>query len=58
LKTVIVIAVGAALASAVVGVAVNAAWRFVPTGPAIVLTLFVEFAVVYVATRFRSSSAT
>ena len=58
LNTVIVIAVVAALVSAIVGVAINSAWRFVPTGPAIVLTLFVEFAAVYVVTRFFSSSAT
>ena len=58
LRDVIVIAVAAALMSAIIGVTLNAMWRFIPTGPAIVLTLFVEFVIAYAVTRLRSASAT
>lgn len=56
LTHVIAIAVAAAFVSAVVGVCVNSAWRFVPIGPAIVLTLFGEFVIAYAAARFRRSA--
>jgi manganese/iron transport system permease protein len=58
LNVVIILAIGAALVSAIAGVWLNATWPFIPTGPAIVLTLFVQFLVVYIVTRTtRSASA-
>jgi iron/zinc/copper transport system substrate-binding protein/iron/zinc/copper transport system permease protein len=51
LNVVISISIAAALVSAIVGVSLNATWRFIPTGPAIVLTLFTQFLVVYLTTR-------
>jgi len=56
LNTVVLLAIAAALISAIVGVALNAAWRFIPTGPAIVLTLFLEFVAVYIAAHLRPRS--
>lgn len=57
-STVLTIAIATALLSAVAGVVINATWRFIPLGPAIVLTLFAQFLVAYFATRFRSASTT
>jgi ABC-type Mn2+/Zn2+ transport system permease subunit len=54
LTTVVTISVGAAVASAAAGVVVQAAWPFIPTGPAIVLALFALFLLTYVAGRFRA----
>ncbi len=54
LNRVIGIAVLVALIGAIVGVALNATWRFIPTGPAIVLTLFVQFAIAYASTFVRT----
>lgn len=51
LNIVIPLAIGTAVLSAIVGVWLNATWRFIPTGPAIVLTLFVQFLAVYLTTR-------
>ena len=51
LNKVIVLAIGTAIVSAVAGVLLNAAWSFIPTGPAIVLTLFVEFVIAYAISR-------
>lgn len=47
LGRVIALAVTAAVVAAAVGVTLHARWRFVPTGPAIVLTLFAEFLLAY-----------
>jgi ABC-type Mn2+/Zn2+ transport system permease subunit len=58
LPTVLAIAIAASLIGAVTGVFLNAAWPFIPIGPAIVLTLFVLFVVAYVAARLRSASTT
>ena len=51
LNVVIALAVATALVSAIVGVWLNAVWRFIPTGPAIVLALFTQFLIVYIATH-------
>ena len=56
LKTVLALSVALALIAAVVGVCVNARWRFLPLGPVIVLALFVEFLLAYAASRARSST--
>ncbi len=53
LNTVILLAIATALLSALVGVTLNATWRFLPTGPAIVLTLFLEFLIAYIATHLQ-----
>src|SRR6185436_3878674 len=53
LSTVIAIAVAAGLIGAFAGVWCNATWRFVPIGPAIVLTLFAEFVLAYVLGAVR-----
>lgn len=58
LSAVLTIAIVCALIAAVAGVCINSEWRFIPLGPAIVLTLFVQFLAVYFATRVRSASAT
>ena len=52
LKTVIQLAIAAALISAIVGVAIHSMWRFIPIGPAVVLILFLEFLAAYIDTRF------
>ncbi|MEO6436799.1 MAG: metal ABC transporter permease [Tepidisphaeraceae bacterium] len=51
LGRVIAIAVAAALVAAVAGVCVNATWRFIPIGPAIVLVLFAQFLLAFAAAR-------
>jgi manganese transport system permease protein len=55
LNKVIVLAIAAAVVSAITGVLLNAAWSFIPTGPAIVLTLFVEFVIAYAASRILTT---
>jgi manganese/iron transport system permease protein len=40
------------------GVLLNFRWRFVPAGPAIVLTLFLLFVATYIATKLRGRSFT
>lgn len=42
-----------AVLAAVIGVAVNLRWHFLPAGPAIVLVLFLEFVIVWVYQRVR-----
>ena len=49
LRTVIAAAVTIAVIGAAGGVGLNLHWRFIPAGPAIVLVLFVEFVLSYVA---------
>jgi ABC-type Mn2+/Zn2+ transport system permease subunit len=54
LKPVLAISVATALLAALAGVALNATWHFLPLGPLIVLTLFVEFLLAYGIARVRS----
>jgi ABC-type Mn2+/Zn2+ transport system permease subunit len=49
LARVVALAVTSALIAAFVGVALNAAWPFIPVGPGIVLVLFGEFLIAYLA---------
>ena len=56
MSSVLAVSVAAALIAAFAGVAINAAWRFLPLGPVIVLILFVEFLLAYVATRVRAAA--
>jgi ABC-type Mn2+/Zn2+ transport system permease subunit len=51
LRTVLQIAIAAALIGAVGGVAIHSMWRFIPIGPAVVLILFLEFCAAYIAGR-------
>ena len=53
LGSVVTISIGAALIGAVAGVELNARWRFLPTGPMIVLTLFAQFLLAYAMSRAR-----
>lgn len=46
-RDVIVISIAAALISAATGVWLHSKWSFIPIGPAIVLSLFVEFLIAY-----------
>jgi manganese/iron transport system permease protein len=46
-RDVIVISIAAALISAATGVWLHSQWPFIPIGPAIVLSLFVEFLIAY-----------
>jgi len=57
LGRVFVLAVAAALAAVIAGVAAHAKWPFIPVGPAVVLTLFVIFLASYVAGRARPATA-
>ena len=43
LKRVVAVSLAVSLASALIGVWIGASWHAVPTGPAIVLALFVQF---------------
>jgi manganese/iron transport system permease protein len=54
LNVAIIISMAAGLTGAITGVAVHAKWRFVPTGPAIVLTLFAIFIVAWIAARITN----
>lgn len=56
LRTVITAAVIVAVIGAAAGVAMNLRWRFVPAGPAIVLTLFGEFVACYLVSRIRATA--
>jgi manganese/iron transport system permease protein len=58
LSTAFALSVAVAVAAAIAGVAAHARWRFVPTGPAVVLALLVELAVCYGATAWRGPSPT
>lgn len=49
------VAVGTALAGAVLGLLAQSAWPALPTGPVIVLSLFVFFAAAFVQTRLRAA---
>jgi len=51
------VAVGMGVGGSVGGLAINWRWRFLPSGPAIVLVLFVLFLVGYVASRSRGAAA-
>lgn len=53
LKNVIAISVIAALLAAVIGSTLHAIWPFIPPGPAIVLTMFLEFLVAYTTTALH-----
>jgi ABC-type Mn2+/Zn2+ transport system permease subunit len=53
LQGVMFIAITSAVISAVAGVTLNAAWRFIPVGPAVVLTLFGQFLLAYLGTRVQ-----
>jgi ABC-type Mn2+/Zn2+ transport system permease subunit len=53
LRTVMALSIVFGLAGALSGVLVHQAWLFVPTGPAIVLTLFVLFLAAYLGTKLR-----
>lgn len=55
LRAVLTIAIISAMIGAIVGVMLNAACRFIPTGPAIVLVLFAEFIICYIASRVRGA---
>jgi manganese/iron transport system permease protein len=57
LRSVIVGSIIIALIAAIVGVEANVRWRFLPTGPIIVLTLFAEFLVAYAMSRMRPAPA-
>ena len=59
LSLVMTLSVFVGVSGAIAGVAINRyLWRFVPSGPAIVLVLFVEFLVASVASRlFRRAKA-
>jgi ABC-type Mn2+/Zn2+ transport system permease subunit len=52
LQTVLKLSIATALISAILGVALNSLWRFIPIGPAVVLILFVEFLAAYAAGRW------
>src|SRR5205085_8767363 len=54
LERVIALAIAAAVISAIAGVSLHTAWRFIPTGPAIVLVLFGEFLIAYTSTRLAA----
>ena len=54
---VLMLAIATALISAVAGVCIHSTWRFIPAGPAIVLTLFVLFLIAYIASRLTRSAA-
>jgi ABC-type Mn2+/Zn2+ transport system permease subunit len=54
LKRVMLLAIAAAIISAIAGVALNATWHFIPTGPAIVLTLFLQFLLAYAFSRLSA----
>ena len=51
LDRVIGTSIAVALISAIVGVLISRQWPFVPTGPAIVLALFVQFLIATIAVR-------
>jgi len=51
LDRVIATSIGVALVGAVVGVVLSRQWQFIPTGPAIVLALFVQFIVATLVNR-------
>jgi ABC-type Mn2+/Zn2+ transport system permease subunit len=56
LRHVIAIAIAVAVISALVGVWIQSAWRFIPVGPAVVLTLFVEFLAAYAWSALRNNA--
>ena len=61
LRGTLAIAVATALIAAFAGVIINAAWRFIPVGPAIVLVLFAQFLLAWFAAKVnlaRPSGAT
>lgn len=53
LRSAIGVAVGTALAGAMLGLLAQSAWPALPTGPIIVLSLFIFFAAAFFQTRFR-----
>lgn len=58
LPRVVAASLGVALIGSIVGVLISLKWRFIPTGPAIVLVLFVEFVAALLLSRsMRSVSA-
>lgn len=56
LRSVLACSVAVGLAGALAGLAVRARWPAIPTGPAIVLALFVVFVLAFFAARFLGSS--
>ena len=61
LRGTLAIAIATALVAAVAGAMINAAWRFIPVGPAIVLVLFAQFLLAWFAAKVqlaRPSGAT
>lgn len=53
LRTVMILSISAGLAGAIGGIVINSIWRFIPTGPIIVLVLVVEFVFAYVGMKIR-----
>jgi len=56
LGTVLAVSVGVAVAAAIVGPLLHARWSFIPPGPAIALTLLLEFLLAYALTALRPRS--
>ncbi|MBA3273293.1 MAG: metal ABC transporter permease [Chthoniobacterales bacterium] len=56
LRSVIAWSLAAALIAALVGVAVNLRWAYLPAGPAIVLVLFVQFVCAWTYQRLRAAT--
>jgi ABC-type Mn2+/Zn2+ transport system permease subunit len=57
LRTVVAMSVMVGLLGAIAGLAVRARWPEIPTGPAIVLVLFVAFACAFLVGRLRGDAA-
>ncbi len=54
LKNTLLISAGIALGGVLIGALVSFRWTFLPSGPAIVLVLFLEFLVTYVVSQIRA----
>jgi ABC-type Mn2+/Zn2+ transport system permease subunit len=57
LERVLATSIAVAMISAIIGVLLSRQWVFIPTGPAIVLALFVQFVIAMVVTRATRTQA-
>jgi ABC-type Mn2+/Zn2+ transport system permease subunit len=57
LERVLATSIAVAIISAIIGVLLSRQWVFIPTGPAIVLALFVQFVIAMVVTRATRTQA-
>ncbi len=57
MRAVLILSVVIGFIGAVVGLLINLKWRFLPEGPAIVLTLFAMFVLTYASTKARRTRA-